>query len=671
MPITTLRCIKAARFRRYRLCLPAATILLALAPALTAQLITIDSSPGARAQTVDGFGTCLSGTQGEQSWWRALYFDDLQCSIVRMDLTPAFKAPFTGVNGTFNSPWYHNNPGFPGPQTNNVRAYTNAADYAASYNGWRAPIAVMGPDVDRNATNFDFSHPRVRVAGAVAREGMARTNQLGDFKLIGSYWSPAPWLKISSGNKSPSWGGTPMPVAGTPWPFVWYDNFAGGQLDTSGIARTEFDDSSQGGAGPTSALTQFVRGAAAFVRAFQRTNNVRFYAISIQNEVNFEEFYNSCTYPLSAPYIAALKAVRAEFDKYPDLAPIRIMGPEDLLGGDIWGLWQYGGGSSTTHKNLQYLQNIGADPGVAAAVSFFCIHGYASDGVNAANANPALWDWWANGWSTSPKPGIPANVKGFTGYHKKSWMTETSGENPAWLYPDPAIGFPSEGAWGLALRIHQALTTGQESAWVYWQFSDGSAVSASTLTDSSRGTNSAKYTAAKHFFRYIRPNSVRLGATVTGSTSLVASAFLHETNATLTIVALNTSSNSVAASVRLPSQPAGMTSLRAFTSSSDGYWQAADLAITNGTVALVVPGYAVATLYGVAPPALQAKLDGPGSLLLSWPRATVGYILQSSSSPGGAAGWKPDTNALSIAGGVATVSLDVTASPRFFRLVLP
>jgi len=49
----------------------------------------------------------------------------------------------------------------------------------------------------------------------------------------------------------------------------------------------------------------------------------------------------------------------------------------------------------------------------------------------------------------------------------------------------------------------------------------------------------------------------------------------------------------------------------------------------------------------------------------------VGYFLQSNSSPDDAAGWKNDTNALSVAGGIATVSVDVTASPRFYRLVLP
>src|SRR5690606_38799663 len=137
---------------------------------------------------------------------------------------------------------------------------------------------------------------------------------------------------------------------------------------------------------------------------------------------------------------------------------------------DVWGMWQYGGGPTTAHKNLQFLQHIAADPEAAAAVDFFNIHGYDSDGASAATADAGLWDWWANGWDASPAEGIPADVKGFTEYGKKSWMTETSGEAAAWLVGDDA--FPSEGAWGLALRIHQALTTGQQSAWIYWTFVD-------------------------------------------------------------------------------------------------------------------------------------------------------------------------------------------------------
>ncbi len=136
-------------------------------------------------------------------------------------------------------------------------------------------------------------------------------------------------------------------------------------------------------------------------------------------------------------------------------------------------------------------------------------------------------------------------------------MTETSGENPAWLYP--TTGFPGSGAWSIALRIQQALTAGRESAWAYWQMTDGSAVGAETLTDSSNLQNSPKYVAAKHFFKYIRPNSICVNATVSGDSTLAAAAFLHVTNGTMTVVLINATNTPAQAVVNSPAQPVGIT----------------------------------------------------------------------------------------------------------------
>src|SRR5882724_11232108 len=122
---------------------------------LPAQTITIDGHPSARHQTIDGFGTCLSGSEGQQTWWRNLFFDDLQCSMLRVDLTPVFKSPYSDF--AYNSPWYHNNPPLPGPETNNVRTYTSATNYSRLFAGRSAPIAVMGPDIDYNTNYFNFS----------------------------------------------------------------------------------------------------------------------------------------------------------------------------------------------------------------------------------------------------------------------------------------------------------------------------------------------------------------------------------------------------------------------------------------------------------------------------------------------------------------------------------
>jgi O-glycosyl hydrolase len=631
-----------------------------------AQTVTLDTADTGRRQTMDGFGSCLYGTEARQNWWQTLFYDDLQASILRVDLTPKFKSPWSGQNGTYNSPWFHNNPPLPGPDGNNVRIYTNATSYTNLYNGWSAPIAVMGPNINQNTNYFDFNHAGPRTAGLAARAGASRSNQLGGFKLIGSLWSPAPWVKISSGNTI-SGHSSPLPANDTPWPFVWYDNFSGGRLDTSGIARDEFNDAALGGSGPTSALTQFARGIAAYIRGFQQAYGVQFHAISIQNELNFEEFYNSCTYPLSAGYIAALKAVRAEFDLYPDLAPIQIMGPEDLLGGDAYGLWQYGGGGSTIHKNLQYLQNIFADPQASNALSFFCIHGYASDGVNAANATPTQWNWWANGWTASPAPGIPSNVRGYTFFNKKSWMTETSGENPAWLFP--TSGYPSEGAWGLALRIHQPLAAGQQSAWIYWQTTDGSSVGAQTLTDANLRTNAAKYVAAKHYFRYIRPGAVRVDAAITGTSNLLATAFLHETNRTITLVLLNTSASSISADIRVPTSPFAITSFRAFTSHNGDLWRSSSVAVSNGVASVTVPGYGVATLYGMVPPRLHATRIA-NDLQLSWEQVWLGFQLQSTEQFS-QAGWASVTNTTVITNGAASVLIPIENGARYFRLALP
>ncbi|HVU04776.1 MAG TPA: MYXO-CTERM sorting domain-containing protein [Polyangiaceae bacterium] len=636
--------------RRRRL-LPLALASLFLAGRAAAQTVTLDvASP---AQTIDGFGTCLSGTEGQSAWWQSLYFDDLGASMLRMDLVPHFKSPYS--DRTYDSPWFHDDPALPGPENNNVRTYTSASDYGRTFAGHNAPIAVMGPDIDQNVLLFDFADDGPKTAGAVAQAGLAKKAALGDFKLFGSMWSPAPWLKITSGGTISGQSGI-LPVNGTPWPFIWGGNFSGGKLDTSGTARAEFDDSSIGGSGPTSALTQFARGLAAYLRGFQQKYGVSLYSISIQNELNFETFYNSCTYPLSDGYIKAVLAARAELDRYDDLRGIRIMGPEDLLGGDGYGMWQYGGGSSTTHKNLQYLQNIDADSQAASAIDFFCIHGYAPDGVSSAGSNPVQWQWWADGWSTSPGAGIPANVKGFSSYGKKSWMTETSGENTAWRAP--ASGYPGQGAFSIAVKIHQALTVGRESAWAYWQLSDGSTVGDQTLTDATARETSPKYVAVKHFFKYIRPNSVRVPATVGSGTSLLASAYVNDAAGTLTVVLVNTSASDATATLAVPARPANVTSFDVHTSKDGSLWQPSTADVASGSASIPVPGYGVVTAVGTGDPTPGS--GGTGGATGTGGTSSGGATSNGGTSNGGTSngdgGVVPGDGGATSAGGATTSS---------------
>lgn len=553
------------------------------------QTVTIDATTTGRNQVIDGFGTCLYGNVGESPWFQDMYYSNAMCSILRMDLVPQFAAPYS--DNAYNSPWFGVATALPGPDNNNVRTYTNAGDYIRLFDNKRAQIAVMEPDINKNILKFNFNAESPRVAIAMAKAGALKKAALGDFKFTASIWSPAPWLKVSSGNNvsASNW---PLPVGGTPFPFVWGGNYSGGKLDVSNIPKTEFFDGVQN----TSALTQFARSTAAYVKGIQDKSGVKFYAISIQNELNFEVFYNSCTYALSDQYIAALKVVRKEFDKYDDLKGIKIMGPEDLLGDNGYSMWQYGSGATATHKNLQYLTEIAKDPAATGAIDYYCIHGYASDGVSSGGSNATAWDWWANGWKTAPGGGIPDNIKGFRAYNKKSWMTETSGENEAWLYP--TTGFPNDGGFSIALKIHQALTAGYQSGWVYWQFGDGSATSNSTLTDETKKETVPKYNAFKHFSKYIRPNAVRLNATIAGGTNLNVSSYIHDANKTLSMVLINSNPTAQAVTVNIPTVPFTLSKFESYTSSDNYYWQAKPLTMAANKVSVTIPGYGVTTLFG-------------------------------------------------------------------------
>ncbi len=254
--------------RRVRLALAASlgVASLLIAPAARAQQISIDTSAGGSQQTIDGFGTCLAGTEGQQSWFQQMYFDDLRASILRVDITPHFASPYS--DNLYVCPWYGGSITFPGPDGNNVRTYTGPSDYSRSFAGQSAPIAVMGPDIDQNVTLFDYTTDTPQTQGMMAALGTSKKAELGDFKLYGTMWSPEPWVKVSTGHMINGQSGN-LPANGTAWPFIWGGNFSGGKLDVSGTPLAVFDDSSLGGTGPTSALTQFARARPPTCAAFR------------------------------------------------------------------------------------------------------------------------------------------------------------------------------------------------------------------------------------------------------------------------------------------------------------------------------------------------------------------------------------------------------------------
>ena len=311
-------------------------------------------------------------------------------------------------------------------------------------------------------------------------------------------------------------------------------------------------------------LEQFGRYVAAYVKGYEQKFGVPMYAVSIGNEPAFDqvgtssEGFNSAVYD-PARFVKALKAVANAFDHYG--ITTRIMGPEALASG------QY----TYTH----YINAIKADPAAAAAIDLYNLHGTATS------------TWF--------------NLIKDTG--RRGWMTETSGEAPTW-----------DGALNLARNLQTALVQGNVSAWLYWQMADGgTSPSAFTLT-ANNDTDIPKFTAARHFFRTIRPGAVRVAATPTDTAGIFASAFVQDQQKTLTSIVMN-----LGTTPQMVNLHVGGTHLSNFNfarrSTATGLWQTiTPIAITNDLATFELPARSIITLQGDIVAGQAPFLGSPFSL---------------------------------------------------------
>jgi O-glycosyl hydrolase len=154
-------------------------------------------------------------------------------------------------------------------------------------------------------------------------------------------------------------------------------------------------------------------------------------------------------------------------------------------------------------------------------------------------------------------------------------------------------GALSDSALGLGLKIHQALTTGRESAWVYWQLLDDAPVSVNTLSDATLRERAPKYIAAKHFFRFIRPGAVRVEAKLGGESAVQASAYFHQASRMLTLVLVHTGASTESLLIK------GLEAAEraeVYTSEANKLWQHSELKQKGATTTLRVPAHGMVTL---------------------------------------------------------------------------
>jgi O-glycosyl hydrolase len=349
--------------------------------------------------------------------------------------------------------------------------------------------------------------------------------RLDDLKLIASVWSPPKWMKTNN-------------------------------------------DTRNGGALRPDRREHFAKYLAAYCQGFEQTYGVPIYALSIQNELMFNEPYNSCVYnPDTTEWGDAMANVAKAFNQYG--IKTKLFGPENM-GLPDWFL----------QNNRKFIAQVVTNKDTMEYVQAWAFHGYQSDGKTVASSK--------NNWA--------AYVRAFKDTGKELWMTETSGNVPRWIHTSKE-GTP-DGALAMGVALHDALVAGNINAWTYWSFQDGDSINEYNLTVHG-DKQSRKYNAAKHFFRYIRPGAVRVAASPDTDTLNVA-AFIHDQQKTLTVVFVNIATNTAEVNLHIPAIPA-IPSFKVFaTTAEDDFVVRPEAKVTEGKTSLSIPAQCIVTMYGLA-----------------------------------------------------------------------
>ncbi|MCX7847169.1 MAG: hypothetical protein N2595_03960 [bacterium] len=529
---------------------------------------TLSIDTNVRYQMIEGWGTCLAwwdtvNTPYYQTVWRQAY-RNLGCNILRVALS---KSALVHPSGNYATP------------------------------------VVLSDNLQANISLFDFNRGDVRVFGDFARWLRANALEPNRVKIVGSVWSPPHWMKGPTG-MSQYHVSNPNVLKPTPWLAhdTWGDSIGGRLLQDS------------------TNLTQFGRYLAAWIKGFEQRYTVSFYAVSLQNEVSFENPFDSCTYEQGPgtpgspgpreqwwQYASALKAVKDAFARYG--VNVKIKGPHCA------GVKDTPASPWELHQQMNYILAVKqhSDPELIDRLDIYGSNGYMDSTPDAVrnlaaywrgrDNVPGNWAWWLYA------PGVMFD-------NKPTWFSESCGEEATWLAGSG--GTPGNGALVLAQRMHNALVHANVSAYLYWQMSDSSSAENDYIllgkNNLANPHASKKYCAYKHFSRYVRPGARRVravfenGLTSIGAdseyntyASLNASAYVHDEDLTLTIVLVNMRATAQSVTVVLPPYPAIGAYQVYRTKNDENFAQQPDLVPSNGRMSLTVPGYSVVTLYGFVP----------------------------------------------------------------------
>lgn len=250
---------------------------------------------------------------------------------------------------------------------------------------------------------------------------------------------------------------------------------------------------------------EFAESMIALVRMMEQEAGITLYAIGLQNEPAFNEPYPSAILdPVRFANLVAVVGPRFAAEGI----TTKLYLPEQVFGQGFYSM-------------NQYIDALRANTEANKYCKIIATHGYANDGIGAGQPDYSAW----SGLWTYAQRGNPREL----------WMTETYPEYSGW-----------NSALSYAGALHGSLTAGNISLWTSWNI-EGQLISRGQPTDS--------FWTFRQFSRFVRPGAVRIAAT-TAQEDILASAYIHETDQTATVVLVNKGIQALVVDVDDPRLPA-------------------------------------------------------------------------------------------------------------------
>jgi O-glycosyl hydrolase len=319
-----------------------------------------------------------------------------------------------------------------------------------------------------NPEEIDYRDFRWRGPGMRAKANVDFARALVDanpeIRIIGSIWSPPGWMKENGSQE-------------------------GVQEKGPSRGRNRLRDDH---------YEHFAKWVVEWAR-YMESQGTPFYALSLQNELLFDQWFESCVYT-GEEYGRLVRVTGEMFEKEGVTKPL-FFGPEDMT---------YANYSEVGGRHRPFVDAL-MQPDVAPYFDVFATHGY-TDGVREDSThNPAKY------WDSIKQFGRPY------------WITE--GGTGAHDWPAPIES-------GIAARLHFAIVESNVSLFCAWQISGADEGTQHDIVERVRPT--PKTFATMHFWKHIRPGSIRIGTEVDGDADgLLASAYHLKAKNQIIVVLIN------------------------------------------------------------------------------------------------------------------------------------